>query len=296
MKMEPREFLKLLKSKKDSQGTKPSIEDLRIEMDETAKRIPLAEGVSTHTADLNGVPCVRLEPATKSDTHILYMHGGGYIIGSPQSHMAFTSVLAKQAGANVWSIDYRLAPETPFPGALDDVVSSYQALLEIAGSADKIVIAGDSAGGGLTAASMLKAKNLGLPMPAALAMMSPFTDLSLSGDTHDTCVGRDFLADKETLDEMVEYYVADGDNKDPFASPLFGDLAGLPDMLIHVGSEEVLLSDSTRLAERAGGAGVSVELKVWPDMPHVFQLYAKFLEAGDQSLTEIADWIAEKLK
>lgn len=215
-------------------------------------------------------------------------------MGSPTTHLGITSALAKQSGSNVWSIDYRLAPENPYPAAIEDAVTAYRDLLEKADSPDRIVVCGDSAGGGLTVASMLKAKTLGLPMPAGLAMMSPFTDLTLSGWSHGACKDRDFMADPDTLNEMAGSYADGTDRKNELISPIYGDLAGLPPMLIHVGTEETLLSDSTTLAEKAGNAGVLVELKIWPEMPHVFQLYAKFLEAGDQSIEEISNWISSR--
>lgn len=294
MKMNPRDFLDLLKTGTEKQNPNASIEEKRAEMVEVCARFPIAEDVSTHSTDLGGVPCIRLEPPIESSFHVLYFHGGGYIMGSPQTHLGITSALAKHSKSNVWSVDYRLAPENPFPAAVEDAVSSYRALLEKADSANHVMVCGDSAGGGLTVASMLKAKSLDLPMPAGLAMMSPFTDLSLSGWSHGACTDRDFMADPDTLDEMAGSYADGADRKNELISPIYGDLAGLPPMLIHVGSEETLLSDSTTLAERAGNAGVPVELKIWPEMPHVFQLYAKFLAAGDESIEEISNWISSR--
>lgn len=292
MKMNPRDFLKLLKTSKESQEQNLSIDEKRIEMEEVCARFPRTEIVSIQPTELGDVPCSRQEPSTESTSHILYFHGGGYIMGNPETHLGVTTAIAKLSGATVWSVDYRLAPENPFPAAIEDAVSAYRGLLELSPSPDRIVIAGDSAGGGLTVASMLKAKSLGLPMPAGLVMLSPFADLALSGWSHSVSKERDFMADPETLAEMAGSYASGEDRSNELISPIYGDLAGLPPMLIHVGSEEVLLSDSITLAEKAGAARVPVELKIWPEMPHVFQLYAKFLEAGDKSVEEISNWIA----
>lgn len=294
MKMNPRDFLNLLKTSTEKQDSNASIDEKRAEMEEICGRFPVDEEVATCSTELGGVPGIRLEPPTDTSSHILYFHGGGYIMGSPTTHLGITSALAKHSRSNVWSIDYRLAPESPYPAAVEDAVSAYRGLLEKADSPDSIVVCGDSAGGGLTVAAMLKAKTLGLPMPAGLAMMSPFADLTLSGWSHGACTDRDFMADPDTLNEMAGSYADGANREDHLVSPIFGDLAGLPPMLIHVGTEEVLLSDSTTLAERAGNAGVPVELKIWPDMPHVFQLYAKFLAAGDESIEEIANWISSR--
>lgn len=292
MKMNPRDFLQLLKEKAQAQEADMPLEQKRADMEELCARFPHAEGVSLHKTELGGVACMRQEPPVAAVSHVLYFHGGGYIMGSPKTHLVLTTALAKQTSATVWSFDYRLAPESPFPAAVEDCVAAYRALLEHVGSADQIVIAGDSAGGGLTTASMLRAKELGLAMPAGLVMLSPFVDLTMSGWSHDTCSDRDFLAEPDTLAEMSELYVAGQDRTNALISPVYGDLAGLPDMLIHVGSEEALLSDSTTLAEKAGAAGVAVELKIWPDMPHVFQLYGKFLQEADDSIAEISAWVA----
>lgn len=293
MKMKPQDFLNILKRKAAEQDANLTLEQKRSEMIEVTKNLPVADGVTLKEVKLGGVRCLQQQYSNEATSHILYFHGGGYIMGSPETHLVFTSTLAKLTGASVWSLDYRLAPENPFPAAIEDAADAYEALLEIAGSSDRIVIAGDSAGGGLTTTSMLKARKKGLPMPAGLVMLSPMAELTCSGWSHSAIADRDFLAEPETLAEMCGNYVGKADRTNPLISPVHADLTGLPDMLIHVGSEEALLSDATLLAERAGAARVPVTLKIWPDMPHVFQLYAKFLEAGDQSTDEISQWIRE---
>lgn len=295
MKMKPREFLALLKSvQKDMVGV-PTPEEMRADLDEFAKRVVVADGVTTQETDLNNVACLRVEPDTPNDGNILYLHGGGYISGSPKSHLGITSYIANQTKCVVWSADYRLAPEHPFPGALEDAVACYKALLEKVDSADRIIIAGDSAGGGLSVASMFEARKQELPMPAGLALMSPFSDLTLSGWSHEAVGDRDILATPEVLEVMASWYSGDEDRANAMVSPCFGDFSGMPPMIIHAGSEEVLLSDSTRLAERAGEARVPVVLKIWPLMPHVFQLHTKLLAEAVASVDEISAWISDRL-
>ena len=292
--MNPRDFLQLLQASAEKQEKGVPLEQKRADMEALCARFPRAEGVTISDAELGGVRCLKQETAQPSAMHILYFHGGGYISGSPETHLVLTTQLAQKSSTTLWSLDYRLAPENAFPGAVDDCLAAYRDLLEQVGASDRVIVAGDSAGGGLTTASMLKAKEAGLPMPAGLVMLSPFVDLTLSGWSNEALADRDFLAEPDTLGEMSALYVGEAERTHPHISPIFADLSGLPDMLIHVGAEEALLSDSTRLAEKAGAAGVSVELKVWPDLPHVFQLYCKFLEAAHTSLDEISSWIASR--
>lgn len=274
----------------------PTPKQMRADLDDFADRVVIADNVITEDTDLGGVACLRVDPKSANGGHILYFHGGGYISGSPRSHLGLTSYIANATQCTVWSPDYRLAPDHPFPGAFDDAAASYKALLEKVGSADRIIVSGDSAGGGLTIASMFQARELNLPMPAGLALMSPFCDLTLSGWSHSVAGERDFLATPEVLEVMASWYAGQHDRTDARISPCFGDFTDFPPMLIHVGSEEVLLSDSTRLAERAGEARVPVDLKIWPLMPHVFQLHTKFLAAAVASVDEISEWISERLR
>lgn len=293
MKMEPRKFLSVLKANMDGQDRTPSLDVMREEFDREGKRNPKVDGVKESASELGGISCLCLEANNSGNTHILYLHGGGYVGGSPESHKGMTSALPAKTKMKLWSLDYRLAPEAPFPAAVDDVILAYTALIDIAGSASQIVIAGDSAGGGLTLTSMLKAKELGLPMPAGLVLLSPWTNLKMDRWSHKTQIEKDFLASPEMLEKMAGWYAGHHDRTHPHISPAYGDLSDLPPMLIHVGSEEILMSDSVLLAERAGGAGVDITLKIWPDMPHVFQMFAKFLDPAERSIDEIANWILD---
>lgn len=247
--------------------------------------------------DAGGVACERVTPANaEAGRHILYLHGGAYVGGSPRSHRPLVAWLAQAAKSAALAADYRLAPENPFPAAVEDAVAAYRWLLnEMGGDAAKIVIAGDSAGGGLTVATALALKAQGLQQPAGLFVISPWADLTQSSDTYRTKAEADWMITKAGLDENAREYVGGGDARDPLASPVFGDLSGLAPLLIHVGSEEALLGDSLLLADRAGQAQVQVRLDVYPHMFHVWHAYSGRLTAARQALAEAGAWIDARL-
>ena len=285
MKMSPKDFLARLKRSNQSTASIFDIEQQRMAFEAIALKTPIIKDVEvapTLLGNINILKCIPKKLETK--IQILYFHGGGYTMGSLQTHKSLTSFLAKKIGATVWSVDYPLAPEHPFPTALHDATSAYEALLKRVDSPKQIIVAGDSAGGGLTVATMLKAKEKGLPMPKGMVLFSPWCDLTLSGWSYSALADRDFMVRLELLEWMAGLYAANTDLSDPFVSPCFGDLSGLPNMIIQVGSEEILLSDSILLAERAGAAGVPVDLQIWPDMPHVFPFFFPFLEAATTAI------------
>jgi len=227
--------------------------------------------VSTRRADLGGRPTLELTFTGQDDTaRLLYLHGGGYIVGSPDTHAGLTGELALHTGIPAVSLDYRLAPEHPFPAAVDDGLAAYRDLLERL-PAQRIVIAGDSAGGGLAVATLLAARRAGLPMPAAAAVLSPFTDLTLSGASLTTKAGVDPIFTRDSLVPFVDLYLAGQDPTDDLASPFQADLSGLPPLLVQVGSSEVLLDDAVRLAARAGSDEVDVTLEIVARGTHVLQ-------------------------
>ena len=203
---------------------------------------------------------------------LLYLHGGGYFACSPQTHRPITGGFARR-GLDVFAPDYRLAPEHPFPAAVDDAVAAYRGLLASGIPPGRIVVGGDSAGGGLALALLLSLRDAGDALPAGAILFSPWTDLAGTGDTLRSNARRDAMFPGEGIEQAAAPYLAGADARNPLASPLYGDLAGLPPMLIHAGSYEVLLDDSRRLAERARAAGVSVEVATWPVVPHVWQLF-----------------------
>lgn len=237
------------------------------------------------------VPGVWERPAAGStDRAILYLHGGGYTLGSHATHTAITSHLAKTTGASVLVPDYRLAPEHPYPAALDDAVSAYRFLLERY-TPGSIAVGGDSAGGGLALLLVLALRERGIPMPSSLLLLSPWTDLTLSGETIGRLADADPLLSQGWLLRASAAFRGPVPADDPRVSPLFADLHGLPRTLIQVGADEILLSDSQRFAERARAAGVEVDLQCEPGLWHDFQIHAGVLKAADAAIARIAAFI-----
>lgn len=261
-----------------------------------AERVPIPDGLAIEVVDAGGRPADRLSFAKHGNDGVLfYLHGGGYVMGSPFTHRALAARLSVATGLNALSLDYRLAPEHLFPAAIEDAVAAYRWLVESGTSPDRIVIAGDSAGGGLTLATLLSLRDAGDPLPRAAVLISPWTDLAVTGDSIVTCQDADPMIDARELGAHVKNYLGDVDPKTPLASPLYADLAGLPPLLIHVGTAEVLLDDSTRLAERAKDAGVDVSLHVYDDMIHVFHYFAGMIPQGDEAIEEIGQFVRARL-
>jgi epsilon-lactone hydrolase len=219
---------------------------------------------------------------------ILYLHGGGYYFCSPASHRAISFALAERAQADVFSLDYRLAPEHRFPAAVDDAVAAYRALRAQGIAANSIVIGGDSAGGGLALGALLALRDAGDALPAGAMLFSPWTDLTCGGASMQTNEGRDPMFHAAVFPGVAAQYLGDADTKHPYASPLFADLEGLPPLLIQVGDTELLLDDSTRLADRARIAGVDVDLQIWRNVPHIFQIWTPFMPEARRALADAA--------
>lgn len=238
------------------------------------------------------VPGEWLEPpAARAGAALLYLHGGGYTIGSPRSHRHLAAAIGRAAGASVLLPDYRLAPEHPFPAAVEDAVSAYRALLDRGHAPARTVIAGDSAGGGLTVATLLALRDRKLPLPAAGVCISPWVDLTCSGASYGEKASSDPIVTREGVSEMARAYLGAADARAPLASPLFADLAGLPPLLIHVGSEEVLRDDAVALADRAKAAGVDATLEIWPDMVHVWHWFLPMLDEAGAAVDGIGRFI-----
>jgi len=247
--------------------------------------IPVAEDVTFETAMLGGVPARwSTTPNALGGRVLLYLHGGAYMVGSSLGYRALSSSLARAGQADGVALDYRLAPEHPFPAAVDDAVAGYRALLDQGFSPGSIAIAGDSAGGGLTVAMLMAARDAGLPMPAAAIAISPWADLACTGVSYSTKAAQDPSLNREGLLAMAGVYLNGAAAESPLASPVNGDLTGLPPLLIQVGSAEVLLDDAVRLAERAAEADVAVQLEVWPKMPHVWHAFAFQLSEGRDAI------------
>jgi epsilon-lactone hydrolase len=224
---------------------------------------------------------------------VLYLHGGGYYFCSPQSHRSLVFALATRSNARVFSLDYRLAPEHRFPGALEDALAAYRQLLADGTAPQSIVIAGDSAGGGLALATLLALRDAADPLPSGAVLFSPWTDLAATGASLTTNDGRDSMFYGAAIARAAKVYLGEegAEANNPYASPLYGRFEGLPPLYIQVGDTEVLLDDSTRVAERARAAGVSVELEIWPKMPHVFQMFSPFMPEANRALDHAADFI-----
>lgn len=254
-----------------------------------ATRPAFAAGGSHFAAtSMNGVRAERVTCGEPEDRVILYFHGGAYCVGSPATHRAITSRLAREAGATVFAVDYRLAPEAPFPAAVDDALESYRFLLEQGWKAEQISLAGDSAGAGLVMACVLAAWSEHLSMPSTLILFSPWVDLTLANAGMDG--PKDAMLSWAGLERAADLYA--GDERDhPLASPLNADFHGLPPVLIQSGSEEILLAESQQLSERLRNCGVEVHLNVFDDMWHVFQAHAGILRVADQALDDVATFV-----
>jgi monoterpene epsilon-lactone hydrolase len=259
-----------------------TVVEQRARIDAAMSQIPLAQGATAEPRTVGGVEAIECRPALLPEgaATILYLHGGGFRIASALAYRAYASHLATVCEARVVTIDYRLAPEHPYPAALDDTMAAYRALLDEGVPADRLVVAGDSAGGGLTASLFLRAKAEGLPSPAGLVCCSPWADLTVTAETYATNGDLDRVFSRQSAETAAPLYLAGHDPKDPFVSPLFGDWAGAPPMLIQVGDIEVLLDDARGLAAVAEAAGVDVTLHVAPEMPHIWPMsYPAFPEA-----------------
>ncbi|MEH6403210.1 MAG: alpha/beta hydrolase [Sneathiella sp.] len=221
----------------------------------------------------------------------LYFHGGGYFWGSPEKYRALTSRLAKEFGGPVVAPDYRLAPETPYPAAIEDAVLAYKYVLETGVASNKIAIAGDSAGGGLALALVLAIKKEGLPFPAVVTLISPWTDLTCSGESMSFNIRKDPLFQPSMLMWNSRHYAGENEKSDPFISPLFSDLTGLPPLLFQVGSTEILLDDSRRAHQKIVEQGGSSKLDIWPNVMHVWHLAADFVPEGRRAIREMASFM-----
>lgn len=231
-------------------------------------------------------------PDPAADRAVLYLHGGGFIMGSPATHRELAARLAAAADTRALVLDYRLAPEHPFPAALEDAISAYRWLLESGYREDRLVIGGDSSGGGLALQTLIALRRRGRPLPAAAFFLSPQVDwVRFDGESFSTRARLDPLLTPEVCRGAAPHYVGDNDPAEPLLCPIRVDLSGLPPLCIHVGDHEVLLSDSLRLAGRARAAGVDVDLKVWPGMWHVFQSAARFVPEGRESIREIGRFV-----
>lgn len=268
-----------------------SWEQRRADMEERQRSLVLPDDVVCEPAMADSVPCEWIQCGNATGSALLYLHGGGYALGSIATHRYLIQRLARACSGRALAVDYRLAPENPHPAALDDSLTAYRWLCDRGVTPESIILAGDSAGGGLAAATLLALRDAGDPLPAGAVLLSPWTDLTGSGESLRRKADEDPMVTAEGLTAMAAAY-APGRCGDPLVSPHFGDLDGLPPLLIQVGSAEVLLDDSRRLAERATAAGVTVDLEVWDEMIHVFQAFP-MLEESERAIDNIGSWVRQ---
>lgn len=254
---------------------------------------PVDETVLDGGFAANGVPaCWFGQGSAATDQAILYLHGGGFQLGSIRSHARLMADIAAASGCPVLGIDYRLSPEHRFPAPVEDALAAYDWLTGQGLSPDRIALAGDSAGGGLSIALLLALKSRGSPLPAAAAILSPWTDMEASGESFESLADADPIHQKPMIEALARNYLGRaGDPRDPLASPIHGDLSGLPPLLIQVGARETVLDDARLLAERAEQAGVDVALEVWDGMIHVFQMYPDDLPEAHRAIGRIGRFL-----
>jgi epsilon-lactone hydrolase len=246
---------------------------------------PLPAGVTVTAAALGGVPTAEITLDGIEPRHVvLYFHGGVYVLGDAFQSAGLAAQVGRRTRATVISVDYRLAPEHPYPAAVDDALAAYQALLHTGTAPSDIAFAGESAGGGLAVATLVNAHDHGLPLPAAAFVMSPYADLTLAGATMDTKREVDVLMSRDNLQSRITDYTAGQDAALGLISPVFADLSGLPPLIIQAGSHEVLLDDAVRLARQAATADVQVTLDITPGVPHVFQGFYPILDEAAAAL------------
>jgi acetyl esterase/lipase len=288
---------RIMRDSKDALLGDLPIEVRRRRFDSAARRaIRVPRGVCLQTVSANGVPADWLEPDNAiPGCVILYLHGGAYVICSPTTHRGLAGNIAEASRARLLLIDYRLAPEHPFPAALDDALAAYRWLIGKGYSPEHIAIGGDSAGGGLTLATALSLRDNHEKMPAALFLLSPWTDLTFSGESIHTRAARDPLLKVKDDGWLVKIYANGNPLTHPYISPLFADLQGLPPTCIQVGTEEILYDDSTRLEQKGHLAGVNVTLETWLGMWHVFQAFAPYVPESKQAIEKIGEFIRDHL-
>jgi monoterpene epsilon-lactone hydrolase len=280
----------LLREKAIPPGVEVSVERRRETMEKLS--FPVKDDVEIETTHVAGCAAEWVRaPGVAADRVLLYLHGGGYVMGSPNTHRALAGELSRAAGAPALVLDYRLAPEAPFPAAVEDAVSAYGWLLESGYAPERLAVGGDSAGGGLTVATLLAARERSLPQPAAGICLSPWSDLGCSNASYQTRAAADPMVTPDAIAFMAGTYLAGADPHSPLASPNRADLSGLAPLLIHVGRDEVLLDDAVVLAEAARSAGVDVTLEVWDEMIHVWHAFHPMLVEARRAIAGVGGYL-----
>ena len=271
-----------------------TLDDMRKGIDAMGGMAPRLSNVTSSAVDAGGVPAEWFVAQGGDEQRVvLYVHGGGYVMGSTESHRCMLERLAVAIDGRVLALNYRLAPEAPFPAPIDDTVAAYRWLREQGVSPSRIAIAGDSAGGGLTIAALVALREADEPMPACGVPISPWVDMEGAGESMQTRAAVDPMVQREPLLQIAGTYLGGADPRSPLASPLHADLSGLPPLLIQVGDAETLLDDSTRIAPLLEAAGVDVTLEVWDEMIHVWHLFAPMLDKGQEAIDRIGSYVRE---
>jgi acetyl esterase/lipase len=284
----------LREQKEAAKKGSPSIEEQRRQLDYLGSFSPVESDVTVEKTRIAGVRGEWISaPNARKDRVLFYLHGGAYCLGSCDSHRGLASRLARACESRALVIEYRLAPEHPFPAALEDSTAVYRELIRSGVRPENMVIGGDSAGGGLTMATLLTLRDEGDPLPASAVLLSPWTDLEGTGESMKTRADVEPWLDPEKSHQVAKLYLRDLDPRHPLVSPIYADLRGLPPMLVHVGNDECLLDDSVRLVERAKEAGVETEFKIWDEMWHVFHGFP--IPEARQAIEEIGAFVRARL-
>ena len=273
-------------------GTPVSLDQRRAGMEKVAFRVADDIGVEALTVAGRSAEWLRA-PGAQAERAILYLHGGGYVMGSLNTHRSLGGEVSRAAQAAVLMLDYRLGPEEPFPAAVEDGVAAYRWLLENGFEPHNLAIAGDSAGGGLAAATLVAARDQQLSLPAAAVCISPWSDMTCSNESYQTRAEADPMIGPD-IGKMVDLYLQGKDATAPYASPNFADLRSLPPLLIHVGRDEVLLDDAIKLDHKARADGVDSTLEVWEDMIHVWHAFHPMLPEGRDGIMRVGEFLRDK--
>jgi monoterpene epsilon-lactone hydrolase len=273
------------------------IAQMRIDIDQRGKAFGVPAGVTVQPVDADGVRAEWTStPDADPSSAILYLHGGGYVIGSLDSHRHLAAEVGRAAGVRTLAVDYRLAPEHPFPAPVEDTVAAYRYLLSSGIKPTRIALAGDSTGGGLVVGALLAIREAGLPLPGCGWCISPWVDMEALGHSFVDRATTDPTVQKATILMMAQWYLGGADPRHPHAAPIYGDLRGLPPLLIQVGAVETLLDDSISLARLAGTTDVMVDLQIWPEMIHVWHLYFPLLQAGRRAIAAGGSFVRNTLR
>ncbi len=280
----------------DDDAPELSLEVMRQDWENSALQAQLPVGTTITPVTLGGIYCEQVnQPDAVQNKQLIYIHGGGFTTGSCKTHRELAARFSLASGIPVLLVDYRLAPEHPYPAGIEDALQVYRSLLHGGVQPEQMAIGGDSAGAQMVLSTLLRLRVASEPLPAAVVLLSPWLDLGMTGESMQARAKLDPLVSHKALQSAVHHYIGNQASTDPFISPVYADLHDFPPIFIQIGDHEVLLSDATRLADKAKGAGVDMVLEVWPEMWHVWQGWAATLPEGQQAIDRIGQYLREKL-